>query len=227
MAFANYDDDPYGDPYGYGGEPGPPPGTNSLLPSQNPANNNGGYNPGVAQPQQPSDGGDGDKGGGGGDSFNWDSYKLPAVPTFNPTMFKAPTYSDAMNEPGYKFRLDTGTDALERSAAARGVLRTGGTLKDIVGYGQNFASQEYNNVFNRALQGYNAQYTAQHDMFSPQMARYQQEAMMMRDRALAEFNYTHQPKGGGQVDDPISDYGGPPAYPQDDPYHYDSQYQRY
>ena len=39
--------------------------------------------------------------------------------------------------------------ALERSGAARGVTRTGGTLKDIVDYGQRAASQEYGNVYNR------------------------------------------------------------------------------
>jgi hypothetical protein len=61
-------------------------------------------------------------------------------------------------DPSYQFRLGEGERALQQSAAARGVLRTGGTLKDILGYGQNFASQEYGNVdarrFRDALAGY-------------------------------------------------------------------------
>jgi hypothetical protein len=39
---------------------------------------------------------------------------------------------------------------LERSGAARGVTNTGGTLKNILDYGQQAASQEYGNVYNRA-----------------------------------------------------------------------------
>jgi len=38
---------------------------------------------------------------------------------------------------------------LERSAAARGGLLSGGTLKGIQRFGQDMASQEYQNAFNR------------------------------------------------------------------------------
>jgi hypothetical protein len=40
---------------------------------------------------------------------------------------------------------------LERSAAARGLLQSGGTLKGIQQYGQNLASSEYENAFSRYL----------------------------------------------------------------------------
>jgi hypothetical protein len=39
--------------------------------------------------------------------------------------------------------------ALERSAAARGNLLSGGTLRGIQRFGQDLASQEYGNAFNR------------------------------------------------------------------------------
>ena len=52
-------------------------------------------------------------------------------------------------DPGYAFRLSEGQKALERSAAARGGLLSGGTGKRIAAYGQEAASQEYNNAFNR------------------------------------------------------------------------------
>ena len=52
-------------------------------------------------------------------------------------------------DPGYAFRLSEGTKALERSAAARGGLLSGATLKGIQRYGQDLASQEYTNAFNR------------------------------------------------------------------------------
>jgi hypothetical protein len=51
--------------------------------------------------------------------------------------------------PGYQFRLGEGLKALERSAAARGTLLTGGTLKGLQRYAQDYASNEYQNRFNQ------------------------------------------------------------------------------
>ena len=52
-------------------------------------------------------------------------------------------------DPGYQFRLDEGMKGLERSSAARGSLLSGATLKGITRYGQDAASQEFTNAFNR------------------------------------------------------------------------------
>ena len=52
-------------------------------------------------------------------------------------------------DPGYGFRMSEGMKALERSAAARGGLLSGATLKDIQRFGQDLGSQEYMNAFNR------------------------------------------------------------------------------
>jgi len=52
-------------------------------------------------------------------------------------------------DPGYAFRLGEGTKALERSAAARGGLLSGGTGKALTRYGQEFGSQEFTNAYNR------------------------------------------------------------------------------
>ena len=65
------------------------------------------------------------------------------------TPFTGPTAADMTADPGYQFRVQQGLDALERSGAARGVSRTGGTIKDFIDYGQQAASQEYGNVFGR------------------------------------------------------------------------------
>lgn len=54
-------------------------------------------------------------------------------------------------DPGYNFRMAEGMKALERSAAARGLLQSGPTLKGIQQYGQNLASAEYENAFSRYL----------------------------------------------------------------------------
>ena len=52
-------------------------------------------------------------------------------------------------DPGYGFRLSEGQKALERSAAARGGLLSGGTGKALQRFGQDYGSQEYMNAFNR------------------------------------------------------------------------------
>ena len=54
-------------------------------------------------------------------------------------------------DPGYQFRMSEGLKALERSAASRGILSSGQTLKDITRFGQDTASQEYQNAFQRYL----------------------------------------------------------------------------
>lgn len=52
-------------------------------------------------------------------------------------------------DPGYAFRMSEGMRGLERSAAARGGLLSGATLRGIQRFGQDLASQEYTNAFNR------------------------------------------------------------------------------
>jgi len=68
--------------------------------------------------------------------------------------FEAPTGVNEQNDPGYQFRLSQGLQALQNSAAARGGLLSSGTAKAINDYAQNSASNEYGNVYNRALQTY-------------------------------------------------------------------------
>lgn len=57
--------------------------------------------------------------------------------------------SDFQADPGYAFRLAEGQKALDRQAAARGGLISGGALKAATRYGQDMGSQEYQNAFNR------------------------------------------------------------------------------
>lgn len=56
-----------------------------------------------------------------------------------------------MQDPSYDFRMQEGINALDRSAASRGRLLSGGQDKAVTRYGSNLASQEYGNAFNRAL----------------------------------------------------------------------------
>lgn len=53
------------------------------------------------------------------------------------------------DDPSYQWRLEQGQKALERSAAARGGLQGGGTLKALTRYAQGAASTEYQAAFDR------------------------------------------------------------------------------
>lgn len=57
--------------------------------------------------------------------------------------------ADFETDPGYAFRMSEGMKAVERSAAARGGLLSGATLKGIQRFGQDTASNEYQNAYNR------------------------------------------------------------------------------
>ena len=53
------------------------------------------------------------------------------------------------NDPGYQFRMGEGQKAIENSAAARGSLLSGGALKALQRSGQDYASGEFDKVYNR------------------------------------------------------------------------------
>ena len=65
-----------------------------------------------------------------------------------PNLSSIPAYN-WQADPGYQFRMDEGMRALEGSAAARGGLLSGGFARAVTEYGQNMASQEYGNIFDR------------------------------------------------------------------------------
>lgn len=112
--------------------------------------------------------GPGDTGGGDDFNFGGDGFTSPGFdgPKFNAPVytpgefnyrefegfdpFVQPTREQIENEPGYAFARDEGLKAAENSAAARGTLRTGGTIKDLIGWGNRFAEQNASRVFDRS-----------------------------------------------------------------------------
>ena len=72
------------------------------------------------------------------------------------------TGQDIYSDPSYQFRLQQGQDAIQSSAAAKGGLLTGATLKALQNYGQESASQEYGNAYNR----FNADQTNRYNRLS-------------------------------------------------------------
>lgn len=91
--------------------------------------------------------------------------KYGPAPMFNPTKFVMPDFSHIQEDPSFQFRLRQGNEALNASAAAKGILRTGGTLKGVEDYGQAAASQEAGNIFDRAIRSYEQGYNLERDMY--------------------------------------------------------------
>ena len=85
----------------------------------------------------------------------WRGPDIPDVGDFDyeawqaPDEFKAPTMEEAQAAPGFKMRMDQGRKALEASAAAKGVLRSGKTYTDLMNYGQQMGEMGYEDVYRR------------------------------------------------------------------------------
>jgi hypothetical protein len=58
---------------------------------------------------------------------------------------------DYTASPGYQWRLNEGLRGVENSAAAKGLLQSGGTLKGIDKFGQGFAANDFQDQFNREM----------------------------------------------------------------------------
>jgi hypothetical protein len=70
----------------------------------------------------------------------------------NLTNMSTPGFQFNPTDPSYAFRFNQGIQAGDRSAAAHGVLLSGGQQKALTDYGQGAASTEYGNEFARNLQ---------------------------------------------------------------------------
>lgn len=63
--------------------------------------------------------------------------------------YKPFSLKDFEVDPGYEFRRREGLRAIENSALAGGMGRSGATLRGLTRYGQGLASEEFMNAFNR------------------------------------------------------------------------------
>jgi hypothetical protein len=68
--------------------------------------------------------------------------------------FQAPSQEDALNTPGVQFAMDRAMQALQRSAAAKGTLVTGGLLRDLSDQQIGMSMQSYGDIYNRSMGEY-------------------------------------------------------------------------
>lgn len=176
--------DVYGNPYGKKPDVNPDPGTTPPPPGPGP-----GLGPllepwgGKYTPPPPID-----NGGGKGTEY------LPPVPTFTPPTFKMPTADDLYADPSYQLRRQEGEDGVVNSAAAKGLVRSGGDLSDILKYNQGFASNEYGNVADRKFRQFATDYQGASDAFAPLLDQWrtvgqaaQRQNELNNDQAWAQY----------------------------------------
>jgi hypothetical protein len=102
-----------------------------------------------------------------------------APPGLDPRRFQftAPTADTLRLDPGFQFRLKTGMEALEGTAAQRGGLLSGGAMRAAMALGQDMGSQEYGNAYNRALGenqlGYGRALTQNQDQYNRALQQWQ------------------------------------------------------
>lgn len=63
------------------------------------------------------------------------------------------TIQDWMNDPGFQFLMQQGSNAVKANAAARGLASSGNVLQDLTRFGQGLGATEYDNAYNRYLKG--------------------------------------------------------------------------
>jgi len=74
--------------------------------------------------------------------FEYDAWQAPDE-------FKAPTMEEAQAAPGFQMRMEQGRKALEASAAAKGMSRSGQQYTDLMNYGQRMGEMGYQDVYGR------------------------------------------------------------------------------
>ena len=133
------------------------------------------------------------------------------TPTFTPFGGTAPTPTpygdftvpDALNfqqDPSYQFRFNEGQKALQRSAAARGTLLSGGFAKALQNYGQQAASQEYGNAYDRAMQGYLANRDTNAQNYGQLMGQYNAGLEGWKANTGAQLDYARLAQDAEQGD---------------------------
>lgn len=89
------------------------------------------------------------------------AYKDPDLPDwlkgpYEAGTYTAPTEADLLKDPGYLTRMHAGEEGMQRNAAARGTLLSGGTLKALERYRQDYGANEYGALNTRSLNAFQA-----------------------------------------------------------------------
>jgi hypothetical protein len=83
---------------------------------------------------------------------------LPGIRNFLTTNNNQITSDQVLGDPGYKFGLSQGNKNIQGSAAARGGLYSGATLKALNKFGNDYGTTKFNDTYNRMETARNNQF---------------------------------------------------------------------
>lgn len=152
--------DPYHPGYDTAGYPLPTEGTGPTPREQPPANTPPPTRDDPTTPPTPPN-----LGAGALAPFSEPAPTFTTQPGYTATSFKAPTFEEALNNPGFQFRMKMGEQALQNAASARGTLNDSGTLQSMIDYGQNAGAAGYGDVFSRDFSTWQANEDAQRQAY--------------------------------------------------------------
>lgn len=114
-------------------------------------------------------------------------------PGYTPTpVYHGPSDADLRADPGYQFRVSEGQKALERSAAGKGLLLSGGQLKDLTRFGQQQGAQEYGEAYARG-------YAQNADLNNRNLQAYQTNFGTLAGLRTQRYNELSNVAGLGQL----------------------------
>lgn len=125
-------------------------GLNTTTPAANqPMGATAGQTAGIGDIRFPAGAAMGQGGGAPGMQVGYEQAQPVGQPAGQTPNGIDPRFADFYNSPDYQFALQQGTQTLDRSAAARGRLYSGGYGEDLTKYGQGMAAQQLGNYTNR------------------------------------------------------------------------------
>lgn len=105
-------------------------------------------------------------------------FVAPVKPADLQTEFAAPTEAQLEASPGYEARLTADQQVRQRSAAAKGTILSAGTQVDLGRGAQDYASNEYNNLFGQSLATRQQNAGEYQNSFTDAFQQYQQKYNM-------------------------------------------------
>ena len=121
-----------------------------------------------------------------------DEWKNDGTGTYTAT---PTTLEELQATPGYQFQLQQGLQSVNNSAAAKGSLMSGATLKSLNNYAQGQASTGFADAWNRGQQAYqnafarkNTQFQQGQQGYADQYARQQQQYQQGQDAVQNAYN---------------------------------------
>ena len=91
------------------------------------------------------------------------------------------TGKDLASDPGYKFGLDQGTQGIERGQASRGNFLSGGAMKELARFNEDYAGTKFDNAFNRNLSTYGTNLNRRQNEWNTNLGAYNQNRNSLYD----------------------------------------------